>query len=318
MPEKRGQVAIVKNKKLQHCELKMNHGWLLLLLTAVVSANVWPLPSSYAFNDDTPICSVPFKFVQTSTPSDILSKAFTRYNSLIFGTGTNPRVSEPLACVGTLTVSVVDPSSPLSANTDESYTLSVSATNASMNAKTVFGALRGLETFSQLVSGDSAGGFKVTTGSITDAPRFPWRGLMIDTARHYLSVSTITKLLDAMVYSKLNVLHWHLVCRYLETSHLNNSNNFPPFPTVIRQSQPTRANFLQVDAESFPLVVPAWPNLSQAGAWNAKSVYTPDEISKIVAAAVERGIRVVPEVDIPGHAYSWYAFSSYSSRLSLC
>lgn len=106
---------------------------------------------------------------------------------------------------------MTDTSGNLSLKTDESYSLSVTSNTATINAKTVFGALRGLETFSQLVSDNASGSFTVTTATVSDSPRFPWRGLMIDTARHYLSVNTIMKLLDAMSYSKLNVLHWHLV-----------------------------------------------------------------------------------------------------------
>lgn len=97
-------------------------------------------------------------------------------------------------------------------DTDESYTLDVSAGKATLTAASVYGALRGLETFSQLVI------FNFTTRTyeihgapwhIEDSPRFAYRGLMVDTARHYIALPELREIVDAMSYSKMNVLHWH-------------------------------------------------------------------------------------------------------------
>ena len=110
--------------------------------------------------------------------------------------------------------------------------------------------------------------------TVKDAPRFEYRGLMIDTSRRYLTVATIIAALDAMAYSKMNVLHWHVT-----------------------------------DDQSFPLVLQSFPKLSDAGSYNAghpTHVYSLHDVQTILDAATERGIRVIPELDMPGHTHSWY------------
>lgn len=185
-----------------------------------IACALWPLPASYTVSEDTVILCTPFKFQQMGTLNPILAKAFTRYTALIFGTSQD-LARAPAGCVGALTVTLQDQTgTSLSVSTDESYTLDVSSGAVNVFAQNVFGALRALETFSQLVS-QTNNQFSAVGASVQDSPRFHWRGLMIDTARHYLSVNTITKLLDAMSYSKLNVLHWHLglfVCLLLLTA----------------------------------------------------------------------------------------------------
>ena len=101
--------------------------------------------------------------------------------------------------------------SPLQLGVDESYSLSLSEGGGTLTAPSVWGALRGLETFAQLVQWD--GDRYVLCGlplSVSDRPRFAWRGLLIDTARHYLPLPSLLAMLDAMAALKLNTLHWHL------------------------------------------------------------------------------------------------------------
>eukprot|EP01127_Copromyxa_protea_P005823 TRINITY_DN15673_c0_g1_i1.p1 TRINITY_DN15673_c0_g1~~TRINITY_DN15673_c0_g1_i1.p1 ORF type:complete len:495 (-),score=110.16 TRINITY_DN15673_c0_g1_i1:42-1526(-) len=263
--------------------------WFAFLTTLLVTANalVWPEPDSYTPNGPVSLCSS-FTFVQTGAKNDLLERAFARYTNLIFGDAS--RTGAPGCVLKQLSVSIGSQSLDLSVTTDESYSLQIADPSAAtLTAANVFGALRGLETFSQLVYGNNSTGFTIATATITDAPRFQWRGLLIDSARHYLSVSTIMKLLDTMSYSKLNVLHWHLV-----------------------------------DAESFPLQVEGYPGLSGAGAYNATSIYTSLEIQSVVKAGLDRGIRVIPEIDMPGHSDSWGAgypwavadCPSYSSNIN--
>uniref|UniRef100_A0A7S4I501 beta-N-acetylhexosaminidase n=2 Tax=Vannella robusta TaxID=1487602 RepID=A0A7S4I501_9EUKA len=133
--------------------------------------------------------------------------------------------------------------------------------------------MRGLETFSQLVDySDNSTSYSINClpTIISDTPRFPWRGFLMDTARHYLLPSTIFRTIDALSYSKFNTLHWHAV-----------------------------------DAESFPVISDTYPLLSQEGAYAPSAVYSHELIKAVVAYGKERGIRVVPEFDMPGHAYSW-------------
>ncbi len=98
---------------------------------------------------------------------------------------------------------------PQKAIEDESYTLHVAPDGAVLRAPTVYGVLRGLETFSQLAEQTPAG-LVARGATIEDRPRFPWRGLLIDVCRHWMPVEVIERNLDAMAAVKLNVLHWHL------------------------------------------------------------------------------------------------------------
>jgi hexosaminidase len=150
---------------------------------------------------------------------------------------------------------------------DEAYTLDISATSASIKSATIAGARRGLETFAQLVTPD-ASGFSAPVVHIEDRPRFPWRGLMIDSSRHWMPVPVIKRNLDAMAAVKLNVFHWHLS-----------------------------------DDQGFRAESKLYPKLQQMG--SDGHYYTQEEMRDVVAYARDRGIRVIPEFDIPGHTLSW-------------
>ena len=154
-----------------------------------------------------------------------------------------------------------------SVDEDESYSLQVSENQARLVAPTVVGALRGLETFLQLLESDGAG-FYLPAVSIEDRPRFRWRGLLIDIGRHYEPPEVIKRNLDAMAAVKLNVLHWHLT-----------------------------------EDQGFRIESKRYPKLHLMGSDGL--YYTQEQARDIIAYARERGIRVVPEFDIPGHSTSW-------------
>ncbi|HVO12761.1 MAG TPA: family 20 glycosylhydrolase [Vicinamibacteria bacterium] len=155
----------------------------------------------------------------------------------------------------------------LTLEADESYRLEVAASGAELQAAGETGVLRGLATLAQLVV-PAGEGFGLAAARIHDRPRFAWRGLMIDTARHFLPLPALLRQLDAMEAVKLNVLHLHLS-----------------------------------DAEGFRLESRVHPKLQDAG--SGGEFYTQAEIRQLVTAAADRGVRVVPELDMPGHTRSW-------------
>jgi hexosaminidase len=152
---------------------------------------------------------------------------------------------------------------------DESYLLQVSSTKANLSAATTLGAIRGLETFLQLVE-VTPDGFAVPAVTIRDKPRFPWRGLMIDVSRHFIPLDVLKRNLDGMAAVKMNVFHWHLS-----------------------------------DDQGFRVESKRFPNLQQMGSDGL--YYTQGEVREVIAYARDRGIRVVPEFDMPGHTTSWFA-----------
>lgn len=243
---------------------------LLLLLSLSHAQLFWPLPQQISGGETSLPLATSFKFVSSSS-SETLTQAFARYSQLIFVHG-EPNSQAANAIQG-LNVDIASSDETLQQETDESYKLSISSTGvAELSAQSIYGALRGLETFSQAVSFDfDAHSYLVNDWNIVDSPRFAFRGLLLDTSRHYEPLSTIFTVIDSMAYAKLNVLHWHAV-----------------------------------DDQSFPLETPSYPKLWQ-GAYSKDQRYTVDDMKSVVEYARLRGVRVMVELDGPGHAMSWAA-----------
>jgi len=143
-----------------------------------------------------------------------------------------------------------------------------SSLDVAIIASTYFGARNGLETFFQLTVWDelSKSFLVASAAEIEDMPYYPHRGIMIDTARNFIPVTDLMKLVDSMSFTKLNILHWHVT-----------------------------------DSQSFPLFMPSLPDFSRYGTYSAKEVYSPDEVQAIVQYARLRGVQVIPELDSPAH-----------------
>jgi hexosaminidase len=151
---------------------------------------------------------------------------------------------------------------------DESYHLVITSHDAKLAAREPLGAIRGLQTFLQLVHIGPAG-FAAPAVDITDEPRFGWRGLSLDVSRHFLPVADVKRTLDGLAAVKLNVLHWHLS-----------------------------------DDQGFRVESKRYPRLQTMGSDGL--YYTQAEVRDVIAYARNRGVRIVPEFDIPGHTTAWF------------
>ncbi|HWG22388.1 MAG TPA: beta-N-acetylhexosaminidase [Terracidiphilus sp.] len=166
-----------------------------------------------------------------------------------------------------LTLQVAGPGQAVqSVEEDESYKLNVTPQQATLTAANDLGVMHGLETFLQLVAMQD-GACRVPAVAIDDSPRFPWRGFMLDVVRHFEPVDEIEHTLDGMAIAKLNVFHWHLS-----------------------------------DDQGFRAQSKKFPKLTESASGDL--FYTQDQLREVVAYARARGIRVVPEFDMPGHSSS--------------
>jgi len=294
------------------CSVQVVIQLLLIISHLCEGASVWPQPQQiHSFPDQVyTMDSQSFSFlIDDKSPQgcDVIIQAITRYKGIIFSEecikwsptfgNTNHSTTvtarkttgRELPLLYNLTISFRVCESMPHEDMDESYTLSVGqvAGEAWLITTTPWGVLRGLETFSQLVerdNGDNDGSdtFKIEGVSILDFPRFKYRGVLIDTSRHFIPVNILKQNLDAMAYNKFNVFHWHLV-----------------------------------DDPSFPMESRVFPQLHLQGAFDPKTlIYRQEDIKGVIEYARLRGIRTIPEIDTPGHTLSWG--KADSSLLTTC
>uniref|UniRef100_A0A8C6SJI2 Beta-hexosaminidase n=1 Tax=Neogobius melanostomus TaxID=47308 RepID=A0A8C6SJI2_9GOBI len=242
----------------------------ILLLLLLVSFDIqtvrglWPLPQSisrtperFSLQPD----AFYFTYGQLSAAQygcSVLDEAFKRYFPLIFPDYFHKRKLMKLEGRRFLITFSYSSIKYVTHYFYVSDNLSVSGSRATLNAESVWGALRGNNQI-----------YYVNKTDIQDFPRFPFRGILLDTSRHYLPLQSIFKTLDGMAYSKFNVFHWHIV-------------DDPSFPYQSRTFQ------------------------TCLGAYHPMThVYTQDDVQKVISYARLRGIRVLPEFDSPGHTASW-------------
>ncbi|NWR37867.1 HEXB hexosaminidase, partial [Tachuris rubrigastra] len=257
-----------------------------LAADAVPEDSLWPLPQ-WLRTSPRQLQLVPGRFQlvhgagSSARPGcGLLQDAFRRYYEYMFGHsrrrrwGRRPLSARAESELSELHVVIEAPDAGCDSyphlGSSEAYHLTVTEPIAILKAYEVWGALRGLETFSQLVHEDDYGSFLVNESEINDFPRFAHRGILLDTSRHYLPLKSILTNLDAMAFNKFNVLHWHVV-----------------------------------DDQSFPYQSIYFPELSDKGAYSCNLIYTPADVRLVVEYARLRGIRVIPEFDTPGHTQSW-------------
>ena len=232
--------------------------------------NLMPVPASVTFNKDRLAVDSNFKVALRGHSDARLQAGIARFMRRLEGR-TVLTLAPGLAVDDQMTQLIINCQGPgqntPSVREDESYRIDITSRQALLSAPTVVGALRGLETLLQLLDADRRGYFFPGV-QIDDQPRFPWRGLLIDVARHFHTMEVLKRNLDAMAAVKMNVLHWHL----------------------------TEDQGFRVESKKFP-------KLHQLG--SDGNYYTQEQVKEIIAYARDRGIRVVPEFDIPGHSTSW-------------
>lgn len=253
-----------------------------LVLWALTSAwgqqlPLMPWPAQVSLGEGTLRIGVDFSIAVAgagSTDSRVAALRLRTLGRLARQTGLPLRITTATAAPAALTIAIEkrDHSGPQKLGDDESYALVIDPDRIRLSSDSPLGAIRGAETFLQLVTPCLSGApaFCVPVVEIRDQPRFPWRGLSLDVSRHFIPVDGIKRTLDGMAAVKLNVLHWHLS-----------------------------------DDQGFRVESKRYPKLPQLGSDGL--FYTQAEIREVVAYARDRGIRVVPEFDVPGHSTSWLA-----------
>jgi hexosaminidase len=197
-----------------------------------------------------------------------VSRALVQLGRTCGGDVVRSAVDHPSPSNPSLTINVAAPGDLVQRlDEDESYQLTISSETATLTAANDLGAMHGLQTMLQLAI-DEHGVCVLPAVTISDTPRFHWRGLMLDVSRHFEPVSVVERTLDAMAVAKLNVFHWHLS-----------------------------------DDQGFRAESKKFPKLTEVS--SEGEFYTQDQMREVVAYAHARGIRVVPEFDMPGHGSSW-------------
>ncbi|KAI9020539.1 glycoside hydrolase superfamily [Hyaloraphidium curvatum] len=255
---------------------------------------LWPRPANWTFGGRPPLpVARNFTLRAGRNTSARLERAIVRYQARLFplpradgddGEGNSSRV------LRTLTVNLQggsDDAVPIHLQS-ESYTLRVpgDGSGATLSCASTIGCVRGLETFSQLIEPISSAALYLDAGRaspqvagyfiydtpwlINDSPRFSHRGVMLDTSRHFFPLRDLKRIVDGMEAVKLNVFHWHIT-----------------------------------DSQSFPFSFAAAPELAAAGAYSPGEIYSEADVADLVTYAGDRGIRIIPEFDMPGHAASW-------------
>lgn len=239
--------------------------------TTILTNNLMPEPSSLTAGDGAFPLTSSLTVGLSGTRSPRLDAAVLRtLKRLEDKTGQPLPRSLGTAATGALTLSVAADPPVQTIDEDESYTLTVTASAITIKAPTTTGALHALETLLQLVqpAQPSGSAYILPAVTITDSPRFRWRGLMIDCGRHFQPLDVLKRNLDAMAAVKLNVFHWHLT-----------------------------------EDQGFRIESRLYPKLTALGSDGL--FYTQDDARELVRYARDRGIRVIPEFEMPGHSAAW-------------
>ena len=259
------------------------NSWLLAATAGPAPANkpaLMPVPASLVWQEGQLRLDEKFSVGGKARPDQRAFKAAVRFLQRLSGrTGLfllQDYLKEQKITAETKLIYHYERAGKLEPGEDESYRLVVKPEKIELTAPTDLGIVRGFETLLQLLSADNQGYFFPAV-DIKDQPRFTWRGLLIDSCRHFMPLEVIKRNLLAMAAVKMNVLHWHLS-----------------------------------EDQGFRVECKTFPRLHQLGSDGL--YYTQEQIKEIINLASDLGIRVMPEFDIPGHSTSWFvAYPEYAS-----
>jgi hexosaminidase len=259
------------------------NSWLLAATAGPAPANkpaLMPVPASLVWQEGQLRLDEKFSVGGKARPDQRAFKAAVRFLQRLSGrTGLfllQDYLKEQKITAETKLIYHYERAGKLEPGEDESYRLVVKPEKIELTAPTDLGIVRGFETLLQLLSADNQGYFFPAV-DIKDQPRFTWRGLLIDSCRHFMPLEVIKRNLLAMAAVKMNVLHWHLS-----------------------------------EDQGFRVECKTFPKLHQLGSDGL--YYTQEQIKEIINLASDLGIRVMPEFDIPGHSTSWFvAYPEYAS-----
>jgi len=230
---------------------------------------IMPLPARATLGSGNFVVDGSLRVVFEGHTEPRLERARQRFLDTVFRRTGIPQWPAPAANAPVLTIRTAGPSAAVQeVADDESYRLNVTPTGVMLEAPTPLGAMHGLQTFLQLIK-LTPEGFVVPAVTIEDRPRFAWRGLMVDSGRHFIPLDVLYRTLDGMEAVKLNVFHWHL----------------------------SEDQGYRMESKRFPL-------LTEKGSDGL--YYTQEQAKDLIAYARDRGIRVIPEFDMPGHAGAWF------------
>lgn len=217
---------------------------------------------------------------QCNSVRSLVSRAFNRSMSNIHSHSWNPPTTEfenfnisnfgQHAAVTQIEISVNDCLADLQQGVDESFTLQIPSTQdpnkIAINSQTVWGTLHALTTLEQLTLAKDDCIFIEHPVSINDKPKYSYRGLMIDTSRNFYSIEDLQRQIDALHLAKMNVFHWHIT-----------------------------------DSQAWPIEISSYPQMTQ-DAYSQQEIYTIADVKHLVQYGYDRGVRIIPEVDMPGHS----------------
>jgi hexosaminidase len=235
---------------------------------------LWPVPKAYDNGTATAYVTPKLRLIYNSaTANPDLQAAFARFTARTFY---HAPADNHLDTILAVLVTVEDPAAALQLGANESYTLAINpGADVVIEAATNYGAYHALETLSQLIGfnfDNELYEIRHAPWQVTDAPRFPHRGFLIDTSRHFLPLPTLYQVVDSLAMAKFNAMHWHMV-----------------------------------DAQAFPFDSKAFPRLGKFSAWSQRERFTTMDVAAVVEYARARGIRVMIEFDTPGHSASMCA-----------